>query len=61
MNEHLVSFDNRRLYSAQDLRLKRIPIIKVNLDDTRPTTNMTWRKVFQNRLKQSKLTPEGIV
>ncbi len=59
INEHLVSFDNRRLYAAQDLRLKRIPIIKVNLDDIRPTTNMTWRKAFENRLKQSKLPSEG--
>jgi hypothetical protein len=59
INGHFVSFDNRRLYAVQDLRLKRIPIIKVNLDDIRPTTNMTWRKAFANHLKQSKLPPEG--
>ena len=59
INEQFVSFDNRRLYAAQDLRLKRIPIIQVNLDDRRPTTTMTWRNAFENRLKKSKLPPEG--
>ena len=59
INEHFVSFDNRRLYAAQESQLKRIPVIQVNLDDIRPTTTMTWRKAFENRLKQSKLPPEG--
>lgn len=59
INEHFVSFDNRRLYAAQDLRLNRIPVIQVNLDDIRPTTNMTWRKAFENRLRKSKLPLEG--
>jgi hypothetical protein len=59
INGHFVSFDNRRLYAAQESRLKRIPVIQVNLDDIRPTTNMTWRKSFENRLKQSKLPSEG--
>lgn len=59
INDHYVSFDNRRLYAAQDLCLKRIPVIQVNLDDIRPTTTMTWRNAFENRLKKSKLPPEG--
>jgi hypothetical protein len=59
INGHFVSFDNRRLHAAQERRLKRIPIIKVNLDDIRPTTNMTWQKAFEKRLQKSKLPPEG--
>lgn len=59
INGHYVSFDNRRLYAAQDLCLKRIPVVQVNLDDVRPKTMMTWRKSFENRLKTSKLPAEG--
>jgi len=59
INGHLVSFDNRRLLTAQEVHLKRVLIIRVNLDDIRPTTNMTWRKAFENRLRQSKLPEEG--
>ncbi len=59
INGQFISFDNRRLLAAQELHLKYIPIIKVNLDDLRPTTSMTWRKAFENRLRQSKLPPEG--
>jgi hypothetical protein len=59
INGHFVSFDNRRLLAAQENHLKYVPIIKVNLDDLRPTTSMTWRKAFENRLRQSKLPLEG--
>jgi hypothetical protein len=58
INGRFGSFDDRRLYAVQEARLKRIPVIQVNLDDIRPTTNMTWRKSFDNRLKQSKLLTE---
>ncbi|CAF1043946.1 unnamed protein product [Didymodactylos carnosus] len=55
----LVSFDNRRLLAAQNLGLTLIPIIKIHLDDIKPGTTTTWRKLFERRLKQSKLPSQG--
>ncbi|CAF3983775.1 unnamed protein product [Rotaria sp. Silwood1] len=59
INGQLVSFDNRRLLAAQELHLKHVPIVRVNLEDLRPTTSMTWQKSFEIRLKQSKLPSQG--
>ncbi len=49
----LVSFDNRRLLAAQNAGLEEVPIVRVNLDDIKPGTNITWGKSLKKRLFSS--------
>ncbi|HLP42775.1 MAG TPA: DUF6531 domain-containing protein [Fibrobacteria bacterium] len=46
----LVSMDNRRLLAAQNANLPKVPINRVNLDDIKPGTTITWRESLKRRL-----------
>lgn len=46
----LVSFDNRRLLAAQNAELDEVKVRRVNLDDIKPGTNITWGESLEKRL-----------
>jgi RHS repeat-associated protein len=52
----LVSFDNRRLLAAQNAELKQVAVQRVDLNDIKPGTNITWRESLNKRLNSS---PKG--
>jgi len=56
INGQLVSLDNRRLFAAQNVGLKSVPIIIVDINGIRPGTSITWGESLRRRLNS---IPDG--
>jgi hypothetical protein len=55
----LVSYDNRRLLSAQRAGLKNLEVTEVKPDDIMPDSKKTWEKAFDQRLNDKRNVPKG--
>ncbi|MFV0344937.1 MAG: RHS repeat domain-containing protein [Bacteroidales bacterium] len=55
----LVSYDNRRLLSAQNAELDSLDVKLVKGDDIMPGSKMTWNEAFQKRFNHSKNIEAG--
>ena len=55
----LVSYDNRRLLSAQNARLDKLKVDLVNGNDIMPGSKKTWKKAFQKRFEDPRNIEAG--
>ncbi|MCV9934726.1 RHS repeat-associated core domain-containing protein, partial [Flavobacterium sp. LS1R47] len=55
----MVSYDNRRLLSAQNANLSELKVNMVDGNDIMPGSNKTWNEAFEKRFKDIRNIREG--
>ncbi len=59
MESKVVSYDNRRLLSAQNAGLESLDVELVKGDDIMPGSKKTWNKAFQKRFNDPRNIEAG--